>query len=326
MQKAPILVTGGAGYIGSHACKALAKAGFTPVVVDNLSTGSEARVQWGPLEKADVRDPASLAPIFKRYKPQAVMHFAGQISVPDSIANPHYTYAINTVGSFNVLEAMRAHEVSTIVFSSTAAVYGIPEHVPIPESAPKQPINPYGQSKLNTELMLADYARAYGFKFAALRYFNAVGATPKAKLGYQRPDPFHLIPIALLSILERRPPMKLFGTTYPTPDGTAIRDYVHVVDLAAAHVLALEHLLEEGESLTLNLGTSNGYSVKQVLAMCEKITGKPVPHTLAPARPGDPAVLVADATAAAKLLKWRPRFSILEQIIADDWQWHKSLS
>jgi UDP-glucose-4-epimerase GalE len=321
----PVLVTGGAGFIGSHACKSLAEAGFQPIVFDNLSAGSKARVQWGPLEEGDVRDLDRLMQVFATRKPQAVMHFAAQISVPKSVDNPQETYHINTIGSFNLLAAMRAHGVENIVFSSTAAVYGVPQTSPIPENAPKAPINPYGQSKLAVEHMLADFSQAYGINYAALRYFNAAGATPEAALGYQRPDPFHLVPVAMLAILGKRPPLQLFGTDYPTPDGTAVRDYIHVADLAEAHTLALRHITATHGNLPLNLGTSNGYSVQQILTACHQITGNQVPHTRAPRRPGDPPALVADSSSAKAILKWQPTQSTLAQIIASDWAWHSSL-
>lgn len=325
MEKKTILVTGGAGYIGSHACKALAEAGFHPVVYDNLLAGHRQRVKWGPFEQGDVRDASCLNEVFEKHRPVAVMHFAGLISVPDSVKNPEETFSVNTGGSQTLLETMRAHQVNKIVFSSTAAVYGTPESYPIPENAPQKPINPYGESKLETEKLLTAYTQKYGFSCAVLRYFNAAGATPEAGLGYHRAKPFHLIPMAMLATLGEVPPMQLNGTDYPTPDGTAIRDYIHVVDLIDAHIRALTHLLSDKGSLTLNLGTSKGYSVQEVLDTCRKITGQEVPHSRAPRRPGDPAALVADATQAQSKLDWNPKHSSLENIISTDWQWHKNL-
>lgn len=322
-----ILVTGGAGYIGSHTCRALAAAGFLPVVFDNLSEGHKNRVQWGPLLEADITNPAQLHAAFQQHQPQAVMHFAAQISVPYSVSHPLETFTTNTVGSLNVLQAMQQHGVRTIVFSSTAAVYGTPESSPIPEDAPKNPINPYGHSKRMVETMLETFATAYQFRSAALRYFNAAGATPQSNLGYQRQNPFHLIPLALQATLGQRPPLQMFGTDYPTPDGTAVRDYIHVIDLATAHVLALQHLLQAppATTLALNLGTSQGHSVQQVLNTCQAVTGIPVPHTTAPRRAGDPAQLVANANKAQQLLNWHPQHSTLENIIRTDWLWHQSL-
>ncbi|MCA3243709.1 MAG: UDP-glucose 4-epimerase GalE [Alphaproteobacteria bacterium] len=322
-----VLVTGGAGYIGAHACLALHQAGFLPVTLDDFSAGQRSRVQWGPLVTADVRDAAAVNAAFAQYQPQAVLHFAGQISVPESVQQPLHAYTTNTLGTVNVLNAMAQHGCQTLVFSSTAAVYGIPTTVPIPETAPLAPINPYGQSKLMVERILADYAAANPtFRYAALRYFNAAGATPKASLGYQRPNPFHVVPMVLRATLGLADPLKVFGTDYPTPDGTAIRDYLHVTDLAHAHVLALQHLLTGQPNLTLNLGTSRGYSVAEVLATAATITGRPVPHTQAPRRAGDPPQLVADATQAATVLGWQPQHSSLANILATDWAWHQTLA
>lgn len=322
MAPLPVLVTGGAGYIGAHACKALAENGFLPIAYDNLSAGHATRVQFGPLETGDIRDASRLNAVIAAYKPVAIMHFAALISVPDSVQNPQETWDVNTVGSHVLFSAAKTHGIKHIVFSSTAAVYGTPTTVPIAETAPKAPINPYGQSKLAMETMLADFAAAYGITYAALRYFNAAGATPEAGLGYDRAAPFHLIPLALLATLGKRPPLQLFGSDYPTPDGTAVRDYIHVADLSDAHVKALQHLLAGKPSLTLNLGTSHGYSVKEVVETCARVTGHPVPHAMAPRRAGDPAELVADATAAHALLGWNPTRSSLENIIATDWAWH----
>ena len=325
--KPTILVTGGAGYIGAHACRALALEGFSPVVFDNLCAGNAGRVKWGPLVQGDVRNPADLDAAFAAHKPAAVMHFAAQISVPGSVKDPLTTYTTNTLGSLNVLNAMAKYGVKTLVVSSTAAVYGTPESVPIPELAPLTPINPYGQSKLMVECMLADVVKADpAFKFAALRYFNAAGALPEEGLGYTRPDPFHLIPMVMLATLGKVPPLSLFGTDYPTPDGTAVRDYVHVADLADAHVLALQSLLRGGDNLVLNLGSTKGMSVKEIATLSPTITGRPLPHVWGPRRAGDPASLVADATAAHALLGWKPTRSGLEDILRSDWAWHKGLA
>jgi UDP-glucose-4-epimerase GalE len=290
-----------------------------------MSAGNASRVQWGPLVEGDVTDEQALSDALATHKPIAVMHFAGQISVPDSVVNPSDNYRINTAGSLNVLTAAAQNGVKNVIFSSTAAVYGTPEVSPIVETAVKKPINPYGHSKLMTEQVLADFEKAHGMHFTALRYFNAAGATPEAGLGYLRPKPFHLVPMTMLAILGKIPPLKVFGTDYPTPDGTAVRDYVHVADLADAHTLALQRLLDGGTSLRLNLGTSKGYSVKQVLDTAKEVTGREVPHTVEGRRAGDPAELVADAARAQSELGWKPTRSDLNRIIADDWAWHSSL-
>lgn len=329
MNMPKILVTGGAGYIGSHVCRALAEAGFLPIALDDLSAGYAARVQWGPLVQADVTDAASLNAAMVAHQPSGVVHLAGKISVPESVSDPLPTYTTNTLGTLNLLGAMRAVGVRACVFSSTAAVYGTPETVPIAENAPLLPINPYGHSKRMAEQLLADAAPALNISSVALRYFNAAGATPEAGLGYDRAKPFHLLPMALLATLGRVPPLQVFGTDYATPDGTAVRDYIHVADLANAHVLALQQLLEmQGPAthLALNLGTGHGASVRQVLDVCASVTGRPVPHTLAARRAGDPAELVADPMAAKTLLGWEPRQSDLKTLVASEWAWQQQLA
>lgn len=325
-----ILVTGGAGYIGSHVCAALHEAGFTPVVLDNLSAGPAAalrqRVQWGPFIEADVRDSQALITAIEAYQPVAVMHFAALIAVGESVVNPGPTYDVNVGGSLKLLQAMQATGLNKLVFSSTAATYGTPEVLPIPESAPTLPINPYGHSKLMVEQMLADFGTAFGLKRVVLRYFNAAGARPELGLGYVRHAPSHLIPLLLRGALGLGPALQVMGTDYPTPDGTAIRDYLHVADLADAHVLALRHLLAGHDSCTLNAGTSQGASVQQVLAAAAHVIGQPVPHTTGPRRAGDPALLVADATQLQQQLGWRPARSSLNKILTDDWAWHQTLA
>jgi UDP-arabinose 4-epimerase len=324
-----ILVTGGAGYIGSHVCRALAQAGFLPIALDDLSAGHAARVQWGPLVQADVTDAASLHAAMAMHQPMGVVHLAGKISVPESVADPLPTYAANTLGTLNLLGAMQTADVRAVVFSSTAAVYGTPEAVPIGEGAALKPINPYGHSKRMAEQLLADAAPALNMSSVALRYFNAAGATPEAKLGYDRARPFHLLPMALLATLGRVPPLQVFGTDYPTPDGTAVRDYIHVADLAEAHVLALQQMLGVQGAAThraLNLGTGHGASVRQVLDVCATVTGRPVPHVLAARRAGDPAELVADPAAAKMVLGWEPRQSDLRTLVASEWAWQQQLA
>ncbi len=323
MGRGTVLVTGGAGYVGSHACKALAAAGFTPVTYDNFSTGNRWAVRFGPLEPGDVLDLATLHLAFKRHRPVAVMHFAGAALVGESMREPALYWRQNLVGTLNLVEACRIHEVRAFVFSSTCAVYGTPERVPIDEDTPKAPINPYGASKLAVERLLADAAMAYGLRYAALRYFNAAGADPEGEIGEHRPVETHLVPLMLDAILGLRPPLQVLGTDYPTPDGTAIRDYVHVADLAVAHVRALEHLLADGGSLACNLGTGEGHSVRQVIEAAERVTGRPVPRIEAPRRPGDPPALVADARRALRELRLLPANPMgLERILETAWAWH----
>jgi UDP-glucose-4-epimerase GalE len=318
-----VLVTGGAGYVGSHACKALALAGFTPVTFDNFSTGNRWAVRFGPLEPGDILDLATLHSAFKRHRPIAVMHFAGAALVGESMREPAFYWRQNLTGTLNLVEACRIHEVGAFVFSSTCAVYGTPERVPIDEDAPKAPINPYGASKLAAERLLADAAMAYGLRFAALRYFNAAGADREGEIGEHRPVETHLIPLLLDAVLGLRPPLQVLGTDYPTPDGTAIRDYVHVADLAVAHVRALEHLLAGGGSLVCNLGTGEGHSVRQVIEAAERITGRPVPRVEAPRRPGDPPRLVADPGLARERFRLLPsNLAGLERILETAWAWH----
>jgi UDP-glucose-4-epimerase GalE len=323
MGRGTILVTGGAGYVGSHACKALARAGFEPVTFDNLSTGNRWAVRFGPLEPGDVLDPHALHLAFKRYRPVAVLHFAGAALVGESVREPALYWRQNLAGTLNLVEACRIHDVAVLVFSSTCAVYGTPERIPIDEATPKAPINPYGVSKLAVERLLADAGAAHGLRYAALRYFNAAGADPEGEIGEHRPVETHLVPLLLDAVLGLRPPLQVLGSDYPTPDGTAIRDYVHVADLAVAHVRALEHLLAGGDSLCCNLGTGEGHSVREVIAVAERVTGRPVPRVEAPRRPGDPAALVADPTRARREFGLLPSNPMgLERILETAWDWH----
>lgn len=321
--RTPILVTGGAGYIGSHTCKALWRAGYLPVSYDNLSIGNAEAVRWGPLERGDILDASRLDAVCREYRPQAVLHFAALALVGESMEAPDLYYRTNVTGVITLLDVCRAQGVDAFVFSSTCAVYGTPARVPISEATLPQPINPYGASKLMAERVLADYGRAFGIRHAILRYFNAAGADPDGESGEDRPVETHLVPLALDAILGRRPPLKVMGDDYPTPDGTAIRDYIHVSDLADAHVAALERLLGGTRALTLNLGTGRGYSVREVLAVAAAITGMPVPHEIAPRRPGDPAELVADPLAARSALgRDFVARSDLPSIIETAWRWH----
>lgn len=322
---ANIIVTGGAGYIGSHTCKALARAGHTPIAFDNLSTGNRWAVRWGPLEEGDILDEARLAAVFARYRPRAVLHFAAASLVGESMREPALYYAANVRGGINVLDACRAANCRAFVLSSTCAVYGTPARVPITEATPTDPINPYGASKLMLERVLADYRRAYGIASLALRFFNAAGADADAEIGERRPTESHLIPLVLDAVTGLRPPLTILGTDYPTPDGTAVRDFLHVSDIADIHLRALAHLEGGGEGGAVNIGTGNGASVREIIAMAERVTGRPVPHRLGSRRPGDPPVLVADAEAATRLLgpDLLPR-SDLATIVENAWAWHKS--
>jgi UDP-arabinose 4-epimerase len=318
-----VLVTGGAGYIGAHSCKYLHDAGFTPVCFDNFSTGHRDFVRWGPLVEGDLLDPATIREAMDRHRPVAIMHFAANALVGESVVDPAKYYRNNSLGSFNLIEAARASGIRHFVFSSTCASYGVPTTVPIPEDHPQTPINAYGSSKLVVEQMLHHYGPAYGIGSVALRYFNAAGALPGGDLGEDHEPETHLIPLAIEAALGLRPPLQVLGTDYPTPDGTAVRDYIHVCDLADAHVAALRHLIAGGESARLNLGTGTGASVREVIATVERVLGLPVPHADAPRRPGDPPALVADAGRARALLGWEPRMSSLERIVADACEWHR---
>ena len=317
-----ILVTGGAGYVGSHCVRELAKAGHDVWVYDNLSRGHFQAAPKGRLIVGDLTDQAKLIAALRDRRIEAVMHFAAFALVGESVSEPHLYYGNNVLGSFHLLEAMRAAGVSRIVLSSTTATYGTPEKMPIAETTPQQPINPYGFSKLVVERMLDDYAHAYGLAFAALRYFNAAGAAPEGDLGEDHDPESHLIPIVLQVALGQREKIMIFGDDYPTPDGTCIRDYVHIVDLASAHLAALERL-QPGKGIKVNLGTGRGYSVKEVIAACRRITEHPIPAAIAPRRPGDPPELVADARLANQVLGWTPKFATIESIVETAWNWHR---
>jgi UDP-arabinose 4-epimerase len=310
-----ILVTGGAGYIGSHACKALARAGYRPITYDNLSRGHREAVRWGPLVEADLADSARLRDTLAEHRVAAVMHFAAYAYVGESVANPALYYRNNLVGTLSLLDAMREAGVSEIVFSSTCAIYGMPQTVPIRETQAPCPVNPYGETKLAIERALHWYAEAYGIRSVALRYFNAAGADLEGELGeWHRPET-HLVPLVLEAALGHRPYIDIYGTDYPTADGTAIRDYIHVDDLAAAHLRALEHLLAGGTGIAVNLGTGRGHSVREVIAAAEAICGHRIPARAAPRRAGDPPELVADPSLAAKTLGWQAQHSDLQTII-----------
>jgi UDP-arabinose 4-epimerase len=314
-----VLVTGGAGYIGSHACKALAEAGYGPVVYDNLLYGHPWAVKWGPLERGDVADRAALDRVISRYEPEAVMHFAAFTYVGESVLDPGKYYRNNVAGSLTLLEAMRDHGIGKIVFSSTAAVYGLPGEGLISEKTDLSPINPYGASKLMVERMIRDFGRAHGISSVILRYFNAAGADPESGIGEDHDPETHLVPLVLGAGLGgRRKAITVFGDDYDTPDGTCIRDYIHVCDLADAHVKALEYGKGDG---IFNLGIGRGFSVKEVIAVAEEVIGRPIPTEIGRRREGDPPRLVADAAAARKALNWEPRFGDLRMIIETAWRW-----
>jgi UDP-glucose-4-epimerase GalE len=314
----PVLVTGGAGYVGSHACKALALAGFLPVTLDDLSRGHGDAVRWGPLEQVSLLDSGGVADVVRRWQPIAAMHFAALAYVGESVARPVDYWRVNLTGSLNLVDALVQHGTKHIVFSSTCATFGTPDAVPIAADAPQRPINPYGASKLAVERLLADAEVAYGLTSIALRYFNAAGADPDLEIGERHDPETHLIPLAIAAALGTGPELTIHGGDWPTPDGTCIRDYVHVSDLASAHVLALRHLLGHGASARVNLGTGRGTSVREIVTAVAAATGRAVPHRFGQRRPGDPAELVADPTAATKLLRWQPVFSdrIVETAVA----------
>ena len=318
-----ILVTGGAGYIGSHACKALAGAGYLPVVYDNLSRGHRELVRWGPLEEGDLADGRRLAEVLRAHRPAAVLHFAAFIAVGESVREPLLYYRNNVGGALSLLSAMEEAGVQTIVFSSTAAVYGDPERVPLTEEAPRRPVNPYGRGKRLIEELLEDQAASRGLRYASLRYFNAAGADPDGETGERHEPETHLIPLVLRAAQRRGAPLTLFGDDYDTPDGTCIRDYIHVSDLAQAHVLAVQALLAGRPSGAFNLGSGEGYSVREVIETCRRVTGEAIPVTVGPRREGDPPRLVADPSRARQQLDWRPALSDLDTIVRTAWEWHQ---
>lgn len=319
-----VLVTGGAGYIGSHACKALARAGHHPIVYDNLSRGHRKLVRWGPLEIGDLTDGARLREVLTRYRPDAVMHFAAFAHVEESIKAPDLYYRNNVLGSLSLLEAMREEGPALIVFSSSCATYGLPVQMPMDEGHPQKPINPYGACKLMTERMLEDFEAAYGLRWMSLRYFNAAGADPEGETGELHGPETHAIPLAIFAALGRIPFFRLYGTDYPTPDGSPIRDYIHVTDLASAHLACLMRLSSGGRSMAVNLGTGSGTSVLEILKAVERVSQRPVPITHCQRRPGDPHTLVADGRRARTVLGWEPRYLGIDDIVATAWRWHHS--
>lgn len=314
-----VCVTGGAGYIGSHTCKALAKAGHEVVVYDNLSTGHREFARFGAFEHGDINDAQKLRACLRRYKPDAVIHFAASAYVGESVENPGKYFRNNVCGTLSILESMRDEDIPAIVVSGTCAVYGQPDTVPITESCSKNPMSPYGASKLFMERMLEDFARAHGLRWMSLRYFNAAGSSPEGDIGELHDPETHLIPRAILAALGRVPPLEIFGGDYPTPDGTCVRDYIDVHDLASAHILAAAHLLNGGKSQALNLGSEKGSSVREIISGLERISGQKIPRRMAARRAGDPAKLIADATRAREVLGWKPVMS-LDDMLGNAWK------
>jgi UDP-glucose-4-epimerase GalE len=321
-----VLVTGGAGYIGSHTCKTLARAGYMPVVLDNLSRGHESAVRWGTLVKGDFGDPSVLDKVFQDHAIGAVIHFAAYAYVAESMESPDIYFRNNVASTINLLDGMRRHAVSTIVFSSSCATYGIPTTVPIKENHPQVPINAYGDSKLMAEKVIRWYGKSYGLNWVTLRYFNAAGADPDGDLGEDHEPEPHLLPRVLQAAAGVLPYIEIFGTDYATPDGTAVRDYVHVSDLAQAHLQAMKYLFSGGTSEAFNLGTGKGCSVREVVSTAERVTGRKIPLRECARRQGDPAELVADPSRVRSALEWNPRHSELATMLETAWQWmnHKS--
>ena len=318
-----ILVTGGAGYIGSHVVKALGKEGHDLLIYDNLSTGHEWAILSGSLCRGDLADRTTIADALRNFRPAAVMHFAASIQVEESVREPLAYYRNNVINTLNLLEAMRETGVGRFIYSSTAAVYGIPERIPVDEQTPLAPINPYGASKVMIERVLSDLAAATDFRYCALRYFNVAGADPEGRIGQAYREATHLITRALKTAKGESPKLSIYGTDYPTPDGTCVRDYIHVNDLAAGHLLALAHLQETGRTEIMNCGYGHGYSVREVVDCARKVTGIVFPVEETGRRAGDPPALVADSNRLRKLTGWQPHHDDLEFIIRTAWEWEK---
>lgn len=319
-----ILVTGGAGYIGSHACKALRAAGYTPVTYDSLATGWQDAVRFGPFERGDLADRARLDEVFARWRPAAVMHFAALSLVGDSMRDPGTYWRGNVLSSLTLIEAAVAAGCLDFVFSSTCATYGDQDGVVLDEDTPQKPINAYGKSKLAIEQMLGDFANAHGLRTVIFRYFNVAGADPEGEVGEHHQPETHLIPLMLDAVAGKRPALTVFGTDYPTPDGTCVRDYVHVMDLVDAHVLGLKWLEDGNGSRTFCLGTGSGFSVREVIDQSRRITNRDVPVVYGARRAGDAIKLVCGSDRAVRDLGWRPTRSTMGQMIADAWRWHQS--
>ncbi|RYZ14540.1 MAG: UDP-glucose 4-epimerase GalE [Alphaproteobacteria bacterium] len=318
-----ILIVGGAGYIGSHAAKAVRQAGIEPVVLDDLTSGHAHAVRWGPLVKADIRNAEAVRAALREYRPESVMQFAARIEVGEGEKNPSHFYDNNVAGTLNLVNVMLEEGVKNLVFSSTCAIYGDPDRLPLTEDLPKKPVSVYGRTKLMCEEMLEDISRAHGLNFAALRYFNAAGADPDGEIGEEHEPESHLIPNALKAAVGLGGPMKLFGTDYPTPDGTCIRDFVHVTDLAEAHILAANRLTSGARSLQLNLGSGQRTTVLEVLKAVERATGRPVPVTICPRRPGDAIALYSDTANVTRELGWVPKHSDIDTVVSTAWTFHR---
>jgi UDP-glucose 4-epimerase len=326
INKAPqILIAGGAGYIGSHMNKELNKNGYRTIIVDNLSAGHREFAQWGEFHQCDLGDSEGLRSVFAGRNISAVMHFCAFTYVGESVEDPQKYYINNVKNTINLLQVMREFDVKQFIFSSTAAIFGDPVTIPIAEEHPREPINPYGRSKLMIEQILADYARAYDLRYVALRYFNAAGADPDCDVGEWHEPEAHLIPLVLDAALGVRENIAIFGTDYETEDGTCVRDYIHVADLAGAHIKALEHLAQGGESDAFNLGNGKGFSVREIIDSARKVTGKEIPTVEKGRRAGDPAVLIADSARAMSVLKWKPVHADIGEIIDTAWRWHQKL-
>ena len=321
-----ILVTGGAGYIGSHCCKALSEKGLHPVTLDNLVYGHRNFVRWGEFFQGDVGNPADLEKLFNQHQIDAVMHFAAYAYVGESVQEPIKYYENNLRNTIELLHAVVENGIQYFVFSSTCATYGNPDKIPIDEKHPQNPINPYGRTKRMIEEVLQDYAAAYDLKYTSLRYFNAAGADPDGEIGEDHDPETHLIPLVLDVAAAKRASVKVFGTDYETPDGTCIRDYIHVTDLAEAHILALQRLMDGADSSNYNLGTGQGFSVLDVIERAQHITGKNIRAENTDRRPGDPPVLIASNVKAVSELGWNPKYADLDDIIGTAWRWHQNLA
>ena len=321
-----ILIVGGAGYIGSHTYKALTEAGYETIVLDNLSYGHKEAVRWGTFCQCDLKDIDDLDKVFTEYDIDAVMHFSSFIEVGESVQNPEKYYTNNVVNTMNLLKVMLKHNVKKFIFSSTCATYGVPQKIPLVEDHPQNPINPYGWTKLMVERILKDYDTAYGLKSVILRYFNASGADKSGEIGEAHDPESHLIPLILDAAIGKRDNIKIFGSDYDTPDGTCIRDYIHVTDLADAHVLSLKYLEEKEESNEFNLGNGQGFSVKEVIDSVRKVTGREFEVVETERREGDPAVLIGSSKKAKEFLGWNPQFVNIDDIVESAWNWHKNLN
>lgn len=323
MNSANILVTGGAGFIGSHICKQLSKAGYVPVVYDHLKRGHAGFVKWGPLETGDLTDGGAVIQVMRKYRPKGVVHLAAYAYVSESVAEPIAYYRNNVVGTINLLHAMDVAGVDNMVYSSTCAVYGIPTSVPVREDHPHSPVSPYGRTKSMAEAILRDVSDQCGIRSFSLRYFNAAGADPDGELGELHDPETHLIPLVLETAAGLRPHVDIYGGDYATKDGTCIRDFVHVSDLADAHLLALQTLGQGHPTSSYNLGNGNGFSVLDVIAAARQVTGRPIPYVIKPRRNGDPDLLVSDSSRAARDLGWSPRFPSIHQMLEHAWNWRR---